>query len=197
MVEKDSDANRKQSLGKDGEDYACDILERKGYKIIERNFRLQVGEIDIIAKELNGTVVFVEVKTVGKFSFGGLKPEDNMSVAKMKKFSLEALYRIIEKRITSKNKDSYSYKLFRNPKLLNKKILEEARELTKTKNKKQAIWEASDLLYFMLVFLVKRNIEINDILGKLKQRNKKLIKAQKYKLSVKKRLGEGKCQLKQ
>jgi len=115
----------------------------------------------------------------------------------MKKFSLEALYRIIEKRITSKNKDSYSYKLFRNPKLLNKKILEEARELTKTKNKKQAIWKASDLLYFMLVFLVKRNIEINDILGKLKQRNKKLIKAQKYKLSVKKRLGEGKCQLKQ
>ena len=108
----------------------------------------------------------------------------------MKKFNLEALYRIIEKRTAGKNKDSYSYKLFRNPKLLNKKILEEAKELTKTKNKKQVIWEASDLLYFMLVFLVKRNVKIRDIFGELKQRNKKLIKAQKYKLLVKKRQGD-------
>ncbi|KKU15550.1 hypothetical protein A3I34_02690 [Candidatus Jorgensenbacteria bacterium RIFCSPLOWO2_02_FULL_45_12] len=105
MVEKDSDANRKQSLGKDGEDYACDILERKGYKIIERNFRLQVGEIDIIAKELNGTVVFVEVKTVGKFSFGGLKPEDNMSVAKMKKFRrIASLYANARKEMINENR---------------------------------------------------------------------------------------------
>ncbi len=115
----------------------------------------------------------------------------------MKKFDLEKLYKIIEIRVKNKAKNSYSYKLFKNPRLLNKKILEEANELIKTKNKKQVIWEASDLLYFMLVFLVKRNIKINDILGKLNQRNKKLIKAQKYKLLGKMMVGEGKCQMKQ
>jgi len=90
----------------------------------------------------------------------------------MKKFNLNTLYTIIEKRIKTKSKDSYSYKLYKNPKLLNKKILEEAEELTKTKNKKQVIWETSDLLYFILVFLVKREVKLNQIEKKLKERNK-------------------------
>lgn len=90
----------------------------------------------------------------------------------MKKFNLNTLYIIIEKRIKTKSEDSYSYKLYKNPKLLNRKILEEAEELTKTKNKKQVMWETSDLLYFILVFLVKRGIRLNQIEKKLKERNK-------------------------
>ncbi len=90
----------------------------------------------------------------------------------MEKFNLKTLYKIIEKRIKTKSKDSYSYKLYKNPKLLNKKILEEAEELTKTKNKKQTIWETSDLLYFLLVFLVKRKVKLNQIEKKLRERNK-------------------------
>ena len=45
-----------------GEDLAAQFLKKKGYKIIERNFRKGYGEIDIIAVKDN-TLVFVEVKT--------------------------------------------------------------------------------------------------------------------------------------
>ena len=44
-----------------GEDIACTFLQRKGFKIIEKNYRKPWGEIDIIA-EKNGEVRFMEVK---------------------------------------------------------------------------------------------------------------------------------------
>lgn len=50
------------ALGRAGEDAACAFLEGKGYKIIERNFRCQLGEIDLIAQDKN-VLVFIEVKT--------------------------------------------------------------------------------------------------------------------------------------
>ena len=90
----------------------------------------------------------------------------------MKKFSFDDLYSIIKKRIESKDKSSYSYKLYKNPKMLNKKILEEAKELTKTRNKKQVVWEASDLLYFVMVFLIKRKVSLRRIERMLRERNK-------------------------
>ncbi len=71
-------------IGKNGEDIATEYLKKNGYKIIERNFRRPWGEIDIIAREKDGTLVFVEVKTLKEK--GDLMPEDNLTVAKSKKF---------------------------------------------------------------------------------------------------------------
>lgn len=48
--------------GKSGEDRAAAFLRLRGYKILERNYRVPQGEIDLIASK-NGSVVFVEVKT--------------------------------------------------------------------------------------------------------------------------------------
>lgn len=48
---------------------AAAYLERKGYQILERNYRTRDGEIDLIAQR-EGTVVFVEVKTARNLSFG-------------------------------------------------------------------------------------------------------------------------------
>jgi putative endonuclease len=45
-----------------GEDIACKFLERKGFKILERNYRRPWGEIDVIA-ERESIVHFVEVKS--------------------------------------------------------------------------------------------------------------------------------------
>ena len=57
-----------------GEDKACNFLQKKGFKIIERNFRKGYGEIDIIAIDSSNqeekTLVFVEVKTRKSNSFG-------------------------------------------------------------------------------------------------------------------------------
>jgi len=57
------------SEGKYGEDLACVYLKKIGYKIIERNFRIRGGEIDIIARD-GETLVFVEVKTKIGLDFG-------------------------------------------------------------------------------------------------------------------------------
>lgn len=58
------------STGNFGESLACDYLKSKGYKILERNFRIRGGEIDIVAKDTNGDIVFVEVKTRYSHEFG-------------------------------------------------------------------------------------------------------------------------------
>lgn len=51
-----------KSLGSRGEEAAALYLRRHGYKIIERNFRVPAGEIDIVAGQ-GDTLVFAEVKT--------------------------------------------------------------------------------------------------------------------------------------
>lgn len=53
-----------------GETIASNYLTKKGYKIIERNYRKGYGEIDIIAIHKN-ILVFLEVKTRTTLLFGG------------------------------------------------------------------------------------------------------------------------------
>jgi len=55
--------------GKFGEDFATEYLKKKKYKIIERNYRNKIGEIDIIAK-IGEDLVFIEVKTRSSEEFG-------------------------------------------------------------------------------------------------------------------------------
>lgn len=62
-----------QDLGKKGERAAAEFLSRKGYRILEQNYRYLKAEIDIIAQKEN-TVVAVEVKTRSTPDFGN--PQD-------------------------------------------------------------------------------------------------------------------------
>ena len=59
----------RKMLGKAGEDRAARFLAKQGYKILERNYRVSSGEIDLIALH-KGEVVFVEVKTRTSDAFG-------------------------------------------------------------------------------------------------------------------------------
>ena len=56
-------------LGIEGEELAVRFLKKKGYKIVSRNFKSPVGEMDIIAED-GDTLVFIEVKTRTDDSFG-------------------------------------------------------------------------------------------------------------------------------
>lgn len=59
-----------KKIGNAGEDLACRYLEKRGYKILERNKHYsRFCEIDIIA-EYKNTLVFVEVKTRTTNDFG-------------------------------------------------------------------------------------------------------------------------------
>ncbi len=59
----------KKTFGNFGEDAAVKYLKKKKYKILDRNFNIHGGEIDIIAKK-DDCVVFVEVKTRSGDEYG-------------------------------------------------------------------------------------------------------------------------------
>ena len=53
--------SKSQKFGKESEALATAYLKLSGYRILERNFRNRIGEIDIVAKE-GSVLVFIEVK---------------------------------------------------------------------------------------------------------------------------------------
>lgn len=59
----------RRSQGSLYEDFACEYLKKKGYKILDRNVYLMRKELDIVALD-GDTVVFVEVKGRRSDSFG-------------------------------------------------------------------------------------------------------------------------------
>jgi putative endonuclease len=82
---------KKNSFGRLGEDYAASMLEKRGYKVIDRNFRNKFGEIDIIALDAD-TLVFVEVKTRNGKKHGN--PYEAVGPTKLKKIkNMGSLYK--------------------------------------------------------------------------------------------------------
>lgn len=70
-----------QAIGKKGEDLAADYLRKQGYRIIERNFRIRGGEIDIVATD-NGILAYIEVKTRSNHAYG--LPEESVGFHKLR-----------------------------------------------------------------------------------------------------------------
>lgn len=76
-------------FGKWGEDEAARFLERKGYSILERDWKWGKRDLDIIAvTENRQTLVFVEVKT--RSSEDMQEPEEAVDNAKMKNLAIAA-----------------------------------------------------------------------------------------------------------
>jgi len=72
-----------------GENAACEFVKKKGYKILERNFRKSYGEIDIIALDRD-VLVFIEVKTRSTDCYG--TPFDAISISKLEQIVKGAQY---------------------------------------------------------------------------------------------------------
>lgn len=71
----------RQRVGKWGEEAAARYLEQHGYVILARNVHTAYGEIDLIARQQCGELVFVEVKTRTNTSFG--YPEEAVNSRKL------------------------------------------------------------------------------------------------------------------
>ena len=72
----------KDVLGRAGEKATADFLREKGYKILQQNYLLPDGEIDIVAQD-GQTLVIVEVKTRKSNRFG--KPYEAVTEAKQRR----------------------------------------------------------------------------------------------------------------
>lgn len=57
-------ASRNKQKGRFAELHAAAYLCRQGCRILARNYRYRNGELDIVAKDSAGTILFVEVKSV-------------------------------------------------------------------------------------------------------------------------------------
>ncbi len=79
----------RQGLGRTGERLAAEELVRRGYAIVERNFRCRHGEIDLIAEDAQD-LIFVEVKTRRGNAYG--LPEEAVTPRKQQKLVQVALY---------------------------------------------------------------------------------------------------------
>ena len=69
-------------IGRRGEEIAKEYLEKKGYKIVEQNYKTKYAEIDLVAKQKN-ELVFVEVRTKIGENFGS--PEETIARKKLRK----------------------------------------------------------------------------------------------------------------
>lgn len=79
-------------LGKKGEELAAEYLMLKEYEILERNYRFQKAEIDIIARR-NNTLIVAEIKTRSTPEFGN--PQDFVRPKQIKQM-LKAINHYIE-----------------------------------------------------------------------------------------------------
>ena len=70
---------RHNELGKEGEAIACKYLIEKGFIILEKNYRHEKDEVDLIALD-KGELVFVEVKTRSTQKYG--EPEEAVGTKK-------------------------------------------------------------------------------------------------------------------
>ena len=79
-------------IGKIGEDLTVSFLVKQGFIVIERNYRISQGEIDIVAKK-DKTFRFIEVKSIKVRDCSSVEnlniaPEDNLTFAKWSKLAI-------------------------------------------------------------------------------------------------------------
>jgi putative endonuclease len=86
---------KRKELGDIGEKLARNFIKKKGYKILDTNYRCREGEIDIIARKRD-CLVFIEVRTKASIGFGS--PEESVTFAKKEKLISSALTYMSEHR---------------------------------------------------------------------------------------------------
>ncbi len=93
--------NPKQNLyfGKSGEEAAAALLKENGYKILARNYKSKLGEIDIVAQEKD-TICFIEVKTRHTDKFG--LPQEAVLGRKQRQISKAAINFLKENKLLDK-----------------------------------------------------------------------------------------------
>ena len=80
---------KRRETGIFGEKVARDFLKKRGYRILETNYRCPYGEIDIIARHKD-SLAFTEVRT--KRSLGFVSPEESITMTKKERMRAAAFH---------------------------------------------------------------------------------------------------------
>ena len=86
----------KKRIGEHGEEFAAQYLIAKGFEILETDYRLKFGQIDIIARDKRG-IHFVEVKTRSSTRYG--RPAEAIDEKKLNHIRNAASFYIRSKKV--------------------------------------------------------------------------------------------------
>jgi len=89
-----------------------------------------------------------------------------------KEFCIKDLVKVLEQRLKELPESSFTTKLFKDEFYLKRKIMEEAFEVVNFEQGDGLGWEVADLTYFVLTFMVKHGMNVDDILANLASRRK-------------------------
>jgi len=87
---------QRKTIGELGERIAEELLASYGYRIIEKNYRCLLGEIDLIAKDQED-LVFVEVRTKSSSAYG--KPAESITKTKQQRLRRLAHHYLLKRQI--------------------------------------------------------------------------------------------------
>ena len=116
---------KRRSVGILGEKLARDFLKKRGYLILESNYRCPEGEIDIITRHKD-SLVFVEVRTKRSLEYGS--PEESITSTKMEKLrAVAAHYQQTHENLPASWRiDVVAVQMDQNDKILRIEIIENA-----------------------------------------------------------------------
>ena len=120
---------KRRDVGLLGEKLARDFLKKRGYRILESNYRCPEGEIDIVTRHKD-SLVFVEVRTKRSLEFGS--PEESITPTKMEKLRAVAAHyqQVHDKLPASWRIDVVAVEMDQKGKLLRIELIENAVEET-------------------------------------------------------------------
>ncbi len=81
----------RRATGARGEEAVASWYEARGYEVLARNWSCREGELDLVVRDVDGTVVFVEVKTRA-YDDQGVSPEDQVNNIKQHQITKAAKY---------------------------------------------------------------------------------------------------------
>lgn len=90
----------RRAYGNEGEQAACEYLQRKGWEILDRNVRRGRGEIDIIARKRK-LIAFIEVKRRSSLRFGA--PAEAVNMEKQRRIAQASALYVQEKGLENAN----------------------------------------------------------------------------------------------
>ncbi len=89
-----------------------------------------------------------------------------------KEFCIKDLEEVLKQRLKELPERSFTTKLFKDEFYLKRKIMEEAFEVVNFEQGDGLGWEAADLTYFVLTFMVKHGLSVDDVISNLASRRK-------------------------
>ncbi len=90
--------------------------------------------------------------------------------------NIAEVFQRLQERVSGSDAKSFTKKLFNDPEMLRKKLVEEANELAETDTHNDAVWETADVLYFAMIALMRHDGTLDSVFRELARRMQRVVR---------------------